>query len=273
MALFVAVLWLEAALLPFIAAMEIPSDRISAGLVAQTGLILAAALASAWVMLRWVDRRPLHGLGFPLAGAGLRDLGVGLLAGCVALAAVVALFALFGWYRFSPDPGSITGWATTSGLALAALAVPAASEEALLRGYVFRALEEGPGAWAAVLLTSLVFAVLHGVNPGAGPFALVNIFLAGVVLAVAVVRTGALWLATGVHLGWNWVMSGLLDLPVSGLQGLDVPLYDAAVTGPRWLTGGGFGPEGGLAGTLAAGLALVLVLWLTRPGGVAGAER
>ncbi|MFO7892375.1 MAG: CPBP family glutamic-type intramembrane protease [Longimicrobiales bacterium] len=272
--LFMAVLWLEGLLLPWVATLDMPGDRLSVGLVAQTGLVLVAALVASWVLLRWVDRRPLRGLGFPLDAAGARELGVGLAIGAAALAVVVAVFAVFGWYRFTPEPGSLLDWTATSGLGLVALAIPAASEEALLRGYVFRALEEGPGMGVAVLLTSLVFALLHGSNPGAGPLALMNIFLAGVLLAVAVVRTGALWLATGVHLGWNWIMSGPLDLPVSGLQGLDVPLYDAVVTGPAWLTGGGFGPEGGLVGTLGACLGLVLVISLTRPGALlAGAER
>lgn len=272
--LFVAIVWLEGVLFPFITGLELPEDRLSVGLVGQTGLIMVAALLAAFVLLRWVDRAPLRGLGFPLTAGGGRELGVGLAVGVMALAGVVALFALFGWYRYSPAPGSAAGWVATSGVALLALAIPAASEEALVRGYVFRALEEGPGTVMAVVLTSLVFAALHGGNPGAGPFALVNVFLAGVLLAVAVARTGTLWLATGVHLGWNWIMAGPLDLPVSGLQGLDVPLYDAVVAGPAWLTGGGFGPEGGLAGTLGVALAFALVIGLTRPGGLlAGTER
>ncbi len=272
-ALFVAIVWLEGILFPFITQLEMPDDRLSVGLVAQTGLILAAALLAAYVMLRWLDRLPLRGLGFPLNVAGARELGLGLAIGTLAMAGVVAVFAAFGGYRYVPQAGSLGGWIATSGTALVALAIPAASEEALVRGYVFRALQEGPGTWVAVVLTSLVFAALHGSNPGAGPLALVNIGLAGVLLAVAVARTGTLWLATGVHLGWNWVMSGPLDLPVSGLQGLDVPLYDAVVSGPAWVTGGGFGPEGGLAGTLGASLALVLVIMLTRPDRTAaGAE-
>lgn len=263
-ALFVVIVWLEALLVPFVSQLEMPDGRLSLGLVVRTGLMLAAALGATYIMLAWVDRTPLRGLGFPLSTGWVRELGLGLGIGAAALAGVVAVFALFGGYRWVPQGGSLGGWLATSGTALVALAIPAASEEALVRGYVFRALQEGPGTWMAVALTSLVFAALHGGNPDVGPLALVNVGLAGVLLAVAVARTGTLWLATGVHLGWNWIMSGPLDLPVSGLQGLDVPLYDAVVSGPAWVTGGGFGPEGGLAGTLAASLALVLVIMFTR---------
>lgn len=272
-ALFVTLLMTGSVLLSLVAELELPDDRISGGLVVQTALSLLAALLAAWFMLRCVDRSPLRGLGFPLRAGALRELGLGLGIGGLALAGAVALVALSGGYRYSTEPGSLAGWVATSGLALAALAIPAAAEEALFRGYLFRALVEGPGAAVAVVVTSAVFAILHGSNPGTGTFALVNIFLAGVFMAVAVLRTGTLWLATGVHLGWNWVMSGPLDLPVSGLQGLDVPMYDATVVGPAWVTGGPFGPEGGLVGTVAAVVGLVMVVRVTRPGGMLGPGR
>jgi hypothetical protein len=57
-------------------------------------------------------------------------------------------------------------------------------------------------------------------------------------------------------------MSAVLEFPVSGLP-RDTPLYDEVSTGPRWLTGGDFGPEGGLAATLAI-LLLTLVLLRAR---------
>jgi hypothetical protein len=55
-------------------------------------------------------------------------------------------------------------------------------------------------------------------------------------------------------------MATLFDLPVSGLQVFDTPLYAPAVGGPGWWSGALFGPEGGLVGTIGFGLALLLVL-------------
>jgi len=65
-------------------------------------------------------------------------------------------------------------------------------------------------------------------------------------------------------------MGSVLDLPVSGLELLDTPLYEAIVSGPEWVTGGGFGPEAGLAGTLASLLALLAVMRLGVLGGAPG---
>src|SRR5690606_38171554 len=99
-----------------------------------------------------------------------------------------------------------------------------------------------------------------GANPSVGVFALVNIFLAGILLGIAYLRTLSLWFATALHMGWNWTMASLFDLPVSGLTTFDTPLYQPAVDGAAWWSGVLFGPEGGLVGTIGFGVALLLVL-------------
>jgi uncharacterized protein len=142
------------------------------------------------------------------------------------------------------------------------LGVAAAAEEAVFRGYPFQVFVQWAGALAATLLFSAAFAFAHARNPSVGWFALANIFLAGIVLSIAYLKTLSLWFATAVHFGWNWAMTSLFDLPVSGITMFDTPLYDARVGGPKWWTGTEFGPEGGLIGTLALGSAgLALLAW------------
>ncbi len=264
--LVVTILWIEVGVVALLGGAPPLEPALSVGLVVQSALLLAAALLAGHGMLRWVDRRPGAGLGFGLRRRVPRELLAGLLAGGAPMVLAVAALVLTGGYRYVTEAGTAGGWLAATSLSLAVLAIPAAAEEALFRGYAFRTLVEGAGPVVAIGVTSLVFAWVHGANPGVGPWALVNIFLAGVLLGVAVLRTGSLWFATAVHLGWNWVMAGPLDLPVSGLEGVDVPLYDVAVPGPPWLTGGEFGPEGGLVGTVAAAVGLGLVVWMTRPG-------
>jgi uncharacterized protein len=75
-----------------------------------------------------------------------------------------------------------------------------------------------------------------------------------------------------VHLGWNWAMQSLLGFPVSGLNEFDTPLYDVRELGPDGITGGPFGPEAGLAATLAI-LAGTVWMWRTRRLGESPAMR
>src|SRR6185369_10507242 len=92
------------------------------------------------------------------------------------------------------------------------------------------------------------FGLAHLLNPGVTPLAVVNIALAGVFLSLAFFTPGGLWTSSGAHLGWNLGLAGLAA-PVSGLP-LPLPWLDYLPGGPRWLTGGSFGPEGGVLGSL-----------------------
>ena len=218
------------------------------------GMLLSAVLVG-WLLLGAVERRPLGQLGFALQRRTPKEIGIGFAMPCAALLLVLAPLIALGALRYESDDGTVAGWLLGHAQLLLILGIPAAAEEALFRGYPFQKLVELIGPTAATLAASALFAVAHGSNPAIGVFALINIFLAGVMLSVAYLRTGSLWFASAVHLGWNWQIAGPMDLPVSGLEVFDTPLYEPRSWAADWLTGGAFGPEGGLAGLLA----LVLV--------------
>jgi len=238
------------------------SGGVAGALVGQGIATLSAALAAGWVCLGWLDGRRPGALGFAWTSRTVRELLAGLAIGGGPLVLAAAALALAGWLEYRSDAGNPGAYVAALLGALLVLALPAAAEEALFRGYPFQVLVEALGPGIATVALSAAFALAHAGNPGANTFALVNIFLAGVLLSVAYLRTRSLWFATAVHLGWNWTMASVLDLPVSGLELLDTPLYEPVVAGPDWVTGGGFGPEAGLVGTLGSILALLAVVRL-----------
>lgn len=241
---------------------------------------LLAVLAASWLVMAWLENAPVAALGLPLDGLVPAEIGRGAALGIALIAFAVVPLALAGSIRWIPSGSASIGpllasLAVTSGfLFLAALL-----EELLLRGYPLQALAERAGGPAAIAITAIVFSLLHAYNPGFRPTApdvftlrawlpLLNITLAGVLLGLAFWRTYSLWFAGGVHFGWNWGMGFAADVPVSGLDTesvgyafLDTPGFDAVVAGPELWTGGGFGPEGGLAVTLVLAGACV---WLAR---------
>ena len=232
---------------------------VPGGLVAGSLGLLLGSLAAGWCLLA-LDGRGATALGFHPSLEAPAELLKGLALGTAIGLVVVGLMALVGAVRWSGEAGSVTAWASGALGALAFLALPVAAEEALLRGYPLQALGEAWGAWVAVVVTSLVFALLHWWNPGTGPLSLANIAGAGLLLGVVYVRTLSLWWATGVHLGWNWAHGYLADVPVSGLEILDAPLYEGVPRGPAWLGGGSFGPEGSVVTTVVV-LAAAAALW------------
>jgi membrane protease YdiL (CAAX protease family) len=231
------------------------------GETASFAIMLGSALAAGWGMVTFVDRRRPGALGFALDPAAAKDSAAGLGIGGAMLVAAVALLAVAKMARWVADEGSMPEYVAALATSFAFLAVAAAAEEAVFRGYAFQALVQGVGVWPAVVGSSALFALLHANNPNVTPVALANIFLAGVMLAVAYLRTRSLWFATAVHLGWNWTMASLLDFPVSGIV-MDMPLYTARETGPDWMTGGAFGPEAGLAASLTI-VAGAVWMWRT----------
>jgi hypothetical protein len=244
----------------------VPATGMDArAMLAQGAVTLVAALVAGSALLARLDGRAPAALGFGFARAVPRDfaLGLGIGVGAIVIATVPLMLA--GAMTYSREPGTVGTWTGALARDFTILGVAAAAEEALFRGYPFQVLVRAIGAVAATVLTSALFAFAHAGNPNVGGLALLNIGLAGVLLSAAYLRTRSLWFATAVHLGWNWGMASLLDLPVSGITSLETPLYEPRVGGPVWVTGGAFGPEGGIVASLAFLAALAAVLRLPRP--------
>jgi membrane protease YdiL (CAAX protease family) len=143
------------------------------------------------------------------------------------------------------------------------LAPAALAEEVLFRGVPLVLLANAVGRGSAIAAISVLFALAHILNPNATLLGLGNIALAGIFLGLAFYTPGGIWTAFGAHLGWNSLLA-CLDTPVSGVP-FDIPLLDYNAGNPAWLTGGVFGPEGGLAATLALTVAiLVLGRWVVK---------
>lgn len=264
-----AVIQVAASVAVFLALRRLGGDAgLSGGAVLLVFAVTAPPLLVATrAFLRLFDRRGLASLGvrWPVGGrpAALRQavravLAVmGLVAGWLAVLALLPGAAV----RFGGRSGDLSGPAGLLGFTalLAGFLVQGAVEELAVRGYIYHALRERWRPAPAAVTSSLLFAALHGANPGFSPVALLNTFLAGVIFAILVERSGSLWSAVVAHGVWNFAVSCLLSLPVSGVS---LPhLLVLSVQGPDLLTGDGFGPEGSLLLSL---LALPVAALLTR---------
>jgi len=167
----------------------------------------------------------------------VRDTAAGFIGGGILISICVGLAALFGVYRISGWDG-FGDWVQV--IFLFGL-YAGFFEELLLRGIVHRWLEEMTGSWIALALSSLIFGFLHADNDNATFFSSLAISIeAGILLGAAYILTRSLWLAMGLHAGWN-VVQALWDVPVSGIP-IEGPIA-ATLEGPSLLAGGGFGLE------------------------------
>ena len=190
------------------------------------------------------------------AGPRLAGFGLGTLAGALTAAAALVFSVAVGGAEWVPDRGGVLDYLRSAASTVLVLAPAALAEEVLFRGVPLVLLASALGRGTAVVLVAVVFALAHLDNPNVTALGIGNIALAGVFLGLAFYAPGGIWTAWGAHLGWN-AMLAALDAPVSGIP-FPIPLIDYEPGGPAWLTGGQFGPEGGLSSTLALTFAVLV---------------
>ena len=127
---------------------------------------------------------------------------------------------------------------------------------------VRRALRaQGIGFWPAAVSLSVAFGAMHLGNPGEGLVGAASVAVTGLVFALALRRTGNLWLAVGWHAGFDFGETFLFSVPDSGVL-YDQHLSNAVLRGHDWLTGGSIGPEGSVFSFLTMGASALLIHWL-----------
>jgi CAAX protease family protein len=236
------------------------------GPVLAAGIVLATLLCS-----RTLDRRPGRDFGAVLDRRWLADWLFGVSLGAGLMAGIFFLEYGLGWVRIAP--GARLDYADASlglciGFTLTKALCVGVYEEFVSRGYHLRNLAESfyrdrdPLARRPVLLAALVssalFALLHASTANTSGLSMAGLFSSGLLLASGLLCTGRLGLCIGLHSGWNFFQGAVFGFPVSGdLEPGSLLRLDPA--GPVWITGGPYGPEGGLVGMLAAAAGIAAV--------------
>ena len=217
-------------------------------------LLLPLLLVLYTLLTHRLEGRPLGSVGVAFHPRWKNELVMGIVVGTLMLLAVASTERLLGVVRFSLRPSHAAGVVLAGGFYVVAMMAAASVEELLFRGYPFQRLVEVAGPAIAVIAASIVFGAAHLRNPFQSWISTANTALVGVLLAVCYLRTRALWLPIGIHFAWNFVQGYVLGFPVSGMV-FPRGFLQAEVSGPSWLTGGAYGPEGSILslGVIAAG--------------------
>jgi len=219
-------------------------------LAANAGGQAMGFLTATWLVGLRLNKHSWDQIGWHMGGGeGLR----GRIARGVTLGAVMAALAIGLSFIGSRATVHLTGdwqrWLALAPPLAAGLVVAALTEELAFRGYPMRRLADAVGPWAAMILLSVPFGLLHLKNPNATVFSTINVILAGVWLSFAFFSYGGMGYAWGLHFGWNAGLALLFDAPVSGYR-FQVPAVEYSPGGHAWVDGGAFGPEGGIVATI-----------------------
>lgn len=244
------------------------------------GRVLSAVafILSTWIAVQYWDKRSMVSIGLEINKKWFKELGIGLGMGAVAMGFIFLLQFLMGWISFT-GYGWDRAWRVAYPLPLlgylAGMLLVGFYEELVFRGYQVTNMIEGfstsktsytMAATLAIVVSSMLFGIMHAGNPNASLISTINIIFAGVVLALPYLLTGSLALSVGLHGAWNFFQGGIFGFPVSGRPARS-SLLQIRETGPDLFTGGHFGPEAGLLGIIGLFLVVLLVYQYTRTAG------
>lgn len=136
-------------------------------------------------------------------------------------------------------------------------------EEILVRGIIFRIVEEKLGTYISLTISSVLFGVFHLANPNGTLISSICITMAGFMLGAAFVYSRNLWFPIALHFAWNFTQSGIYGAITSGNEKTN-SLLNAKIQGPQFITGGEFGPEGSIQAILFCAVGAILLLALSR---------
>ena len=219
----------------------------------------AALLVPALVLgvVAWrARRRGETELGLGVRGMG-RDLLGGAVVGAIGIAATIGLLLVTGAYVLDgPVPDLRVALIGFAGIMIYFL-VLVVVEEVVFRGFLMTGIGVVAGPWAGLVATAVLVALPYALASDSGPLAVLGEIVVNLVVGAARLRTGRIWFGVGLRMTWNagWVLGAVAD----GGTVLAPPVIAAHAAGPRLLTGGGFGPEGGLI-AMAVGVVMAAVL-------------
>lgn len=196
--------------------------------------VIVLLFAIYYFLIKAIEKRPVYELSISRM---FFEILVGIVCGTMVIFLIVAILAIPGYYsviKFNHADAVFYGFFRFLNGAF--------FEELLFRLIIFKLMEEYLGSWISLLIGALFFGGAHLFNDNATMWSSIAIAVeAGILLAMAFMFTRRIWLAFGIHFGWNFAQASILGLPVSGLN---FPgLITSELSGPVWVTGGNFGVE------------------------------
>lgn len=218
---------------------------------------------------RIIDKRRFEPIGLIVNKKWFNTLIVGVLIGFFIITINYTILYILGYISIDElfySDGTFNFFVELAGRALGFFAV-AVSEELFVRGYLLINIAEtlkiknisyNTSIIISLTLTSILFGILHYFNANATIISSLNLMFIGFLFGYAFVASGSLALPIGIHFAWNFTQAQIFGLNVSGFPPL-VSIFRSSLSGNTNITGGNFGPEGGIIIIISVFVGLFLV--------------
>ena len=215
---------------------------------------LFGTLFTVWIFQKFVNRESFTSIGLEFSGYK-DDFVSGLLLGVGLIVLGFGTLYIFNFLSVASIQFSLIDQL----FYLSLFAVVSLNEEIAIRGYILQNLSSSFNKYIALVLSSLVFMIMHIGNPNMSAVPLFNLFLAGLLLGVYCIHKNNLWFPIGAHITWNYFQGPVLGFEVSG-NDVD-SIFIQSLNGSELITGGEFGFEGSIILTV---LMIIGIVYLDR---------
>ncbi|WP_058485774.1 CPBP family intramembrane glutamic endopeptidase [Defluviitalea phaphyphila] len=229
-------------------------------LISKTSLVIL----SFFMYIKLIERRPFSSIGFKVNNKLKKYFKGAIIAILMQLTYWITIL-FFGWGEISSQPINSTIAIGSSAIKFVLLfliffVVQGASEEIAVRGWILPVLSKHYKVYTSIIISSLFFGFLHFLNPNLSILSIINLTLYGIFAALYALYDDGLWGICAQHSIWNWFMGNVLGLPVSGMIIGKVSIIETKISGPEWVTGGKFGPEGGIIVSIILSISIVILI-------------
>lgn len=202
-----------------------------------------------WLFMKYLDKERFMKVGFDTKNR-LQEFLVGIGIGAFIMTVGYLLLLFLGEINFERvifDFKEII-------ISIFLFIIVAVMEELLMRGYILKNLMISFNKYVALIISSVLFSLMHAFNPNIDLFSLTNIFLAGILLGISYIHTKNLWFPIALHLSWN-LFQTIFGFNVSGQK--NYSLIEFGITENNLLNGGEFGFEGSILSLIAMLITIV----------------
>lgn len=243
------------------------------------GILSVAATISVYISRKYLDKKSFISLGLTRNKQTIRDLFFGFLLSGIMAGLFMLLLSSFNLVEINGlnigkndtvlqnDFSFINFMKIVSVGSLSILLIEHILvgywEELVFRGYILQNMVDGMGFKIAVIISCVIYGLIHAANPNATLLSSSIIVLFGFLRIYGYSLTKMLWLSMGMHIGWNFFQGPIFGFAASGHKKttlLDIYL----ISDKEWLTGGEFGPEGSVLIIPIILIALLVMNWYSK---------
>lgn len=138
------------------------------------------------------------------------------------------------------------------------------SEEVFIRGYMLSNLLSSLNRWVALIISSMIFGIMHLANPHIEWISIINLFIAGILIGLPYLYTKNLWFSIAFHFSWNFFQGTVFGFNVSGISGYSV--ISQKTHGNTIWNGGNFGFEGSITCIIIQIICIIILYFLFSQG-------